>query len=41
MNFQGGRSGQLDLAIPRSVVWADVLDSLRQANEPVYVELFS
>ena len=39
VNFQGGRSGQLDLAIPRSAVWADVLDSLRQANESVYVEI--
>lgn len=39
VKFQGGRSGQLDLAIPRSAVWADVLDSLRQANEPVYVEI--
>ncbi len=39
VNFQGGRSGQLDLAVPRSAVWADVLDSLRQAKEPVYVEI--
>lgn len=39
VNFQGGRSGQLDLAVPRSAVWADVLDSLRQANESVYVEI--
>lgn len=39
VNFQGGRSGRLDMAIPPSAVWADVLDSVRQANEPVYVEI--
>ncbi|HAX74403.1 MAG TPA: hypothetical protein DCY88_00840 [Cyanobacteria bacterium UBA11372] len=39
VNFQGGRSGRLDMAMPRSAVWADVLDSLRQTNEPVYVEI--
>src|SRR5215468_3058031 len=37
--FQGGRSGVLDMSNPRSVVWADVLDSLRRANAPVYVEI--
>lgn len=39
VNFQSGRFGHLDLAIPRATVWAEVLDSLRQANEPVYVEI--
>ncbi len=39
VSFQGGRSGLLDITIPRSAVWADILDSLRQANEPVYVEI--
>lgn len=39
VSFLGGRSGFLDLREPRSVVWADVLDSLRQRGQPVYVEI--
>lgn len=39
VNFQGGRLGQLDMDTPRAAVWAEVLDSVRQANEPVYVEI--
>ncbi len=39
VNFQSGRSGLLDMKIPRSAVWADILDSLRQANQPAYVEI--
>jgi hypothetical protein len=39
VSFQGGRSGLLDSTNPRSAVWADVLDSQRQANLPVYVEI--
>ena len=39
VNLQSGRSGQLDMELPRSAVWADVLDSVRQANESVYVEI--
>ncbi len=39
VRFQGGRSGLLDMTIPRSAVWADVLQSLNQANEPAYVEI--
>lgn len=39
VSFQGGRFGLLDTTNPRSTVWADVLDSQRQANLPVYVEI--
>jgi hypothetical protein len=39
VNFQGGRAGFLDLKNPRSVVWFDVLRSLQQNNQPVYVEI--
>lgn len=39
VNFQGGRSAFLDMSIPRSVVWADILDSWRKADRPVYVEI--
>ena len=37
--FQGGRSGLLDVASPRSAVWAQILESRRQENQPVYVEI--
>ena len=39
VSFQGGRTGLLDSTNLRSAVWADVLDSQRQANLPVYVEI--
>ena len=39
VNFKGGRSGLLDMASPRSAVWADVLDSLAQADVSAYVEI--
>jgi hypothetical protein len=39
VSFQGGRSGILDMTMPRSVIWAGVLDSLRQENQPAYVEI--
>jgi hypothetical protein len=39
VSFQGGRTGLLDMALPRSATWSYVLDSLRQANEPAYVEI--
>ncbi len=39
VQFHGGRSGLLDMTSPRSVVWAEVLESLQQANAPAYVEL--
>ena len=37
VNFQGGRSGLLDMTSPRSVVWASVLDSMHRSNAPAYV----
>ncbi len=39
VNFQGGRSGRLDMSLRRSAVWAQVLDSLRQSNQPAYLEI--
>ena len=39
VSFLSGRSGLLETIDPRSAVWADVLDSQRQANLPVYVEI--
>jgi hypothetical protein len=39
ISFQTGRSGWLDLSKPHTGVWAGVLDSMRQSNAPVYVEI--
>ncbi|UCF05212.1 MAG: hypothetical protein JSV33_15040 [bacterium] len=39
VNFKGGRSGYLDMAARRSVVWAEILDFLQRQNRPVYVEI--
>lgn len=39
VRFLGGQSGKLDMSAPRSKVWAEVLDSLRQENLPAYVEI--
>lgn len=39
VKFQGGRTGLLDMTSHRGVVWADVLQSLRQAHQPAYVEI--
>lgn len=39
VSFQGGRSGRLDASSPQFAVWAEVLDSQRQAHLPVYVEI--
>lgn len=39
VHFSGGQSGFLDMADDRSTVWVEVLDSLRQTNQPVYVEI--
>ncbi len=39
VRFRGGRSGMLDMSLPRSTVWAEVLQSLRDAGEPAYVEI--
>ncbi len=37
--FTGGRSGILDMKYPRAVHWANVIDRLKRANKPVYVEI--
>lgn len=37
--FENGQSALLDMRLPQASVWADVLNSLRQANQPVYVEI--
>jgi hypothetical protein len=39
VTFQGGQSGLLDMNVPRSVVWAEVLHSMHEANQPAYVEI--
>src|SRR5262249_50330752 len=39
ISFRAGRSGRLDMAKPHSRVWASVLDSMRESNAPVYVEI--
>ena len=39
ISFQAGRSGRLDLSKPHNRVWASVLDSMRESNAPVYVEI--
>ena len=35
----GGRSGHLDMADPRSGVWIEVLRSLQESGQPVYLEI--
>lgn len=39
VKFTGGKAAALDMTTPRSAVWADVLDSRRRADQPVYVEI--
>jgi hypothetical protein len=39
VNFQSGPSGLLDMKQPRSAIWAEVLHSMREANQPAYVEI--
>ena len=39
VQFQGGESAFLDPSLPQSAVWADVLQSLREAGQPAYVEV--
>lgn len=39
VSFQGGQSGLLDMTVPHSVVWAEVLHSMREAKLPAYVEI--
>jgi hypothetical protein len=37
--FGGGRSGLLDLSLNHSRIWGEVLESLRDSGQPVYVEI--
>lgn len=39
VKFKGGQSGVLDMRQSRSAVWAEVLHSMREANQPAYVEI--
>ncbi|MBM9513948.1 hypothetical protein [Desulfogranum marinum] len=39
VSFQGGSDGYLDMGKPRSTVWAEVLESLSEENQPAYVEI--
>jgi hypothetical protein len=39
VQFHGGQYGLLDTAGYRERTWAEILESLRQANQPVYVEI--
>ncbi len=38
IKFQGGESAYLDMSQPHSAIWADVLRSLRDADQPAYIE---
>ncbi len=37
--FHSGRAGLLDMRVPQSAVWADVLQSLRETGQPAYVNI--
>ncbi len=39
VNFESGQTAILDMSRLRSTVWMEVLDSLRQANLPTYIEI--
>jgi hypothetical protein len=39
VKFKSGQSGVLDMSQPRSVVWAEVLHPMWEANQPAYVEI--
>ncbi len=39
VNFEGGKSAYLDMTIPRSKVWAEVLNNIRETNRKAYVEI--
>lgn len=39
VKFHDGQTGLLDMTVRKSAVWAEVLDSLRQTNQPAYVEI--
>lgn len=39
IRFRNGQSGFLDMSLPHSAVWADVLQSLRDTAQPAYVKI--
>jgi hypothetical protein len=39
VRFESGGSGLLDMRFHRDAVWADVLRSLQERNQPAYVEI--
>src|SRR5260370_34713355 len=39
VRFEDGRTAFLDVSTPPGKVWADVLGSLRESNQPAYVEI--
>ena len=39
VRFHEGRDGFLDMTRPQSAVWAEVFESLRENNQPAYVEI--
>ncbi len=39
VRFESGESGLLDMSVHRDAVWADVLRSLQERNQPAYVEI--
>ena len=39
VRFESGESGLLDMSVHCGVVWADVLRSLQERNQPAYLEV--
>lgn len=39
IQFRAGNTGLLDMSLPRSTVWYEVIASMRQSNNPVYMEI--
>lgn len=39
VQFQTGDIGLLDMSLPRTRIWYEVIASMRQSNNPVYVEI--
>ncbi len=39
VKLRGGQSVLLDMNLPQSAIWADVLQSLRDTGQPAYVEV--
>lgn len=39
VTLESGRTGRLDLSLHRSAVWTEVLESLRESGQPVYLQI--